>query len=118
MRAEISGAIVEDAQIHAINRQFLNHDCPTDVVSFLLDGGRSVKARRGGRRGAGKSIDGEIVISAETARRSARELNTTPRRELDLYLVHGLLHLCGYDDLTPRERRLMRRREAEGLDGA
>jgi probable rRNA maturation factor len=114
-RAEISVAIVDDAQIHVINRQFLNHDCPTDVISFLLDGGGSATARRIGRRGAGISIGGEIVISAETARRSARDYRTTPARELELYLVHGLLHLCGYDDLSPSEKRLMRRREAEAL---
>jgi len=114
-RAEISIGIVDDAQIHVINRQFLAHDCPTDVISFLLDGGGEVKPRRGERRGAGKSIGGEIVISAETARRSASEFNTTPARELELYLVHGLLHLCGYDDLSPSEKRLMRRREAEAL---
>jgi probable rRNA maturation factor len=114
-RAEISVAIVDDAQIHIINRQFLNHDCPTDVISFLLDGDGAIEPRRGERRGAGKSIGGEIVISAETARRSARGYQTTPARELELYLVHGLLHLCGYDDLSPAEKRLMRRREAEAL---
>jgi probable rRNA maturation factor len=112
-RAEISLAIVDDAQIHALNRHFLHHDCPTDVISFLLDGADAAKGRRGRRRGSGKSIGGEIVISAETARRFARDFKTTPECELELYLVHGLLHLCGYDDLTPPEKRLMRRREAE-----
>jgi probable rRNA maturation factor len=140
VRAEISVAIVDDPQIHALNREFLNHDFPTDVISFLLDGDqappdrpraprllaaagvRTGKARKRGnvaarvaRRGAGKSLDGEIVISAETARRSARDYGTTPEAELALYLVHGLLHLCGYDDLAPQEKRVMRRREAEAL---
>ncbi|MGE5191760.1 MAG: rRNA maturation RNase YbeY [Deltaproteobacteria bacterium] len=139
-QAEISVAIVDDAQIHSLNREFLSHDFPTDVITFLLDGdaapydrataprpleaaarlpGRKRKPEivspRAERRGAGKTIDGEIVISAETARRSAREYGTTPAAELALYLVHGLLHLCGYDDRTPQEKRLMRRREAEAL---
>ena len=139
-RAEISVAIVDDPQIHALNREFLKHDFPTDVISFRLDEdkmpqdrarsprlagapaarrvgthGRANSAPRVLRRGAGKSIDGEIVISAETARRSFRDCGTTPAAELALYLVHGLLHLCGYDDLTGREKRLMRRREAEAL---
>jgi probable rRNA maturation factor len=138
--AEISVAIIDDAQIHAINRQFLNHDCPTDVISFLLDGGeardlkppaagkndrkpsgasRSRRARkppsRHRRRGSGKMIGGEIVISGETAGRNAAEYGVSPQTELELYLVHGLLHLCGYDDLSTREKRLMRRREAEAL---
>ena len=133
-RAEISVAVVDDRQIHAVNRDFLKHDFPTDVISFLFDGqdamGKRPAARRRGsgharrraksavprgRRGTGKKLDGEIVISAETALRVARELNADPADELALYLVHGLLHLCGYDDLTPKEKRLMRRREADAL---
>ncbi len=137
--AEISVAFVDDGEIHEINRTFLNHDFPTDVISFLLDGdsGHAAPERSGEsspraksqpkktaakhgetrtiRRGAGKTIDGEIVISVDTTRRNAVDLGTSPEHELALYLVHGLLHLCGYDDLTPREKRLMRRREAEVL---
>lgn len=142
--AEISVAIIDDPQIHAINRQFLNHDCPTDVISFLLDcrlaepeasgaanvGGFVARARNVAagqkrrpsgdsptlvRRGAAKVIEGEIVISAETAAGNAVRFGNSPQDELALYLVHGLLHLCGYDDLTPKEKRLMRTRESEAL---
>jgi len=131
-RAELSVAIVNDREIHDVNRRYLGHDYPTDVISFLLDSEPDLPApkargktcapdsiahspRRPVRRGAGKRIDGEIVISAETARNWSARFGNSPDRELDLYLVHGLLHLCGYDDLTPREKRLMRRREAEAL---
>jgi probable rRNA maturation factor len=143
--ADISVAIVDDSEIHALNRQFLNHDFPTDVISFPLDGNASSDNRMAAnalhgtapvrtnlplprlvrqtarptgrivRRGAGKVISGEIVMSAETAARAAADCNSRPEYELSLYLVHGLLHLCGYDDLSPKERRLMRRREAEAL---
>ncbi len=141
--AEISVAIVDDAEIHAINRQFLNHDSPTDVISFLLNGedARDLKSPAGRknahkpssasrssrnhkspsldrRRGSGKLLGGEIVISAETARRNAAEYRVSPHDELALYLAHGLLHLCGYDDRSPHEKRLMRRREAEALAAA
>jgi probable rRNA maturation factor len=139
--AEISVAIVDDTQIHAINRQFLNHDSPTDVISFLLDGddagdlkppaGRKNAHKSPGasrsspkslsrhrRRGSGKLLGGEIVISAETARRNGTAYRVSPHDELALYLAHGLLHLCGYDDRSPREKRLMRRREAEALAAA
>jgi|SRR6516162_8706976 len=139
-RAEVSVALVDDRQIQIVNREFLSHDSPTDVISFLLNGdagahnrakaprlleaGRGLvgRTRRRGniasrvaRRGAGKSLDGEIVISAETACLVAGDYGTTPAAELALYLVHGLLHLCGYDDASPSEKRLMRRREAEAL---
>jgi probable rRNA maturation factor len=63
-------------------------------------------------------IGGEIVLSAETAWRNAGTYGVSPQDELSLYVVHGLLHLCGYDDLTPREKRIMRRREAEALAGS
>lgn len=142
--AEISVAILDDAAIHAVNRQFLNHDFPTDVISFLLDCrlnnraathadktavvmARARKVASGKnpesagaspariRRGAGKAIEGEVVISAETASGNAAKYGIGPQDELALYLVHGLLHLCGYDDLTPKEKRLMRTRESEAL---
>jgi probable rRNA maturation factor len=62
-------------------------------------------------RSAGRGIDGEVLVSAEMAVQMADRFGWSPRDELTLYLVHGLLHLCGYDDLSPAERRLMRERE-------
>ena len=111
--AEISIALVDDAEIHEINRDFLGHDYPTDVISFLLDSdgptGKQVP------RGAGRTIGGEIVLSTETAIREAQRFGWTAREECGLYVVHGLLHLCGYDDLLPGEKRIMRRREQDVL---
>jgi probable rRNA maturation factor len=66
-------------------------------------------------RGAGKRLDGEIIISAETALRNASRFGCRPVDEVELYLVHGLLHLCGYNDLSAAQRRLMRAREADIL---
>jgi probable rRNA maturation factor len=114
--ADLSVAIVSDQEIHQVNRDHLNHDFPTDVISFLYaaerSGAQSSKGTRS-RRGAGLRIEGELVVSDETAAREAAARKVTPQSELELYLVHGLLHLCGYDDLTPGERRVMRRRERE-----
>jgi len=114
--AELSVAIVSDAEIHAINREHLDHDFSTDVISFLYSGDRTPNENRGpgpARRGAGLEIEGELVLSDETALREAPRHGWPPASELELYLVHGLLHLCGYDDLSPAERRVMRRRERE-----
>lgn len=107
--AEISVALVDDAEIHQINRDFLGHDYPTDVISFLLDS--SGTAHTQVPRGAGRSLSGEIVLSTDTAIQEARRFDWSPQEECGLYVVHGLLHLCGYDDLTPREKRIMRQRE-------
>jgi probable rRNA maturation factor len=107
-------ALVDDAEIHRVNREFLEHDWPTDVISFSYaeDEKTLVPA---GFRGAGRVLDGELVVSVETAVRCAAVHGWSFHAELLLYCVHGLLHLCGYDDLTDAERPIMRRRERELL---
>jgi probable rRNA maturation factor len=75
--AEINVILVSDKRIAEIHRQFMNEPGPTDVITFQ---------------------HGEIVISVETAKRQARQFGATVEHELRLYLVHGLLHLQGFDD--------------------
>jgi probable rRNA maturation factor len=121
-QAEISIALVDDQTMRDINSRFLGHNFSTDVLSFPLDDApqrrkRGRMARRGLRtqRSRQKRLSGEVVICTQTAARAAHECGTTFEREVALYLVHGLLHLCGYDDQTPAQRKAMRRREAELL---
>jgi probable rRNA maturation factor len=102
-RAQISIALVDNATIHAVNQTHLGHDWPTDVISFFLgDPGDPV-------------FCGELVVSAEMACMNAREIGVEPADELALYVVHGLLHLCGFDDHDDDDRRRMRVREEELL---
>lgn len=112
--ATVSIALVDNAALRRVNRDFLGHDYDTDVLSFLFES-HCVAARdtyRGIRRRAhGRAIDGEVLVSGEMAARMAPRFGWNAREELTLYLVHGLLHLCEYDDQTPRERRVMRERE-------
>ena len=98
--AEISIAIVSDERIHEINRQFLNHDYPTDVITFDL-----------GTNPATKNFQAEIVVSAETAMQVAVDVDTSLEMELVLYVVHGSLHLAGLDDHTDVDRMEMRKNE-------
>src|SRR4051812_44343508 len=84
--AEISLAFVDNATIHRLNKQFLNHDEPTDVLSFPLSEPNSRK------------LAGELVIGAEVALAQAGEYGHDFQAELALYVIHGLLHLCGHDD--------------------
>lgn len=112
--AEISVAVVDNPTIWRLNRRHLKHDYPTDVLSFLLDcepefAGPDALAATG--RAAGKTLSGEVIVSAEMACNMAREYHWRTEDELCLYLVHGLLHICGYDDLTPDEQAIMRQRE-------
>jgi probable rRNA maturation factor len=107
--AVISIALVDDSTIHALNRRHLSHDWPTDVITFRLSDRDE------------SELSAELVLSAEMATRTARDAGVDPVAELALYLVHGLLHLCGYDDKTPEDALRMRAREAEvmareGLD--
>jgi probable rRNA maturation factor len=116
--ARISVALADNATVRRVNREYLAHDYDTDVLSFLFESvseparGTAPRSRGAARpRGFGCRIDGEVLASAEMAVQMAVQFGWSPREELTLYLVHGLLHLCGYDDLSPRERRIMRDRE-------
>ncbi|MFP6763036.1 MAG: rRNA maturation RNase YbeY [Planctomycetaceae bacterium] len=116
--ATISIAIVDSQTMHTLNRKYLNHDYDTDVLSFLLDcsGGESDdRGLPGIPRGTGKTIDGEVIVNSEYAIRIAPDFGWEPLSELILYVIHGLLHLCGYDDLTRVELPVMRQREREIL---
>ena len=101
--AEISLAFVDDATIHALNKRYLNHDEPTDVLSFPLS---EPNAHR---------LAGELVIGAEVAREQAESRGHDLQAELALYVIHGLLHLCGHDDQTEAGAAMMRERERQYL---
>jgi probable rRNA maturation factor len=101
--SKISLAFVDDATIAGLNKRFLDHDGPTDVITFPLSG-----------RGARK-LEGEVVIGVEMARRAAEERGHDVQTELCLYVIHGVLHLCGYDDRSKRDAAEMRRKEREYL---
>ncbi len=101
--AEVSIALVDDPTIHAVNRDHLAHDWPTDVISFVLS------------EGADDRLAGELIVSFETAARMAERDGVGVWTELVLYVIHGLLHLCGHDDLTEEGAAAMRRREGELL---
>ena len=90
----ISLAIVDDPTIHEINRQFLNHDYSTDVISFVLEDNCP-------------QLVGELVISADTAISNSEHYGWTATNELLLYVIHGCLHLVGYLDKDPADRSQM-----------
>jgi probable rRNA maturation factor len=97
-QATISLAVVDDATMHVLNRQYLRHDYPTDVLSFLLED-------------APGEFEGEIIISADYAAREAAHFGWRPQDEMLLYIIHGALHLAGYDDAEPRLQAEMRAQE-------
>ncbi len=100
--AEISIAIYDDEEIHELNRRFLQHDYPTDVISFPLES-------EPGR------LTGEIVASAEMAISTSAEWDWDAGCELLLYVIHGALHLVGHDDHDPERTAEMRDAERHYL---
>ncbi len=87
---ELSIVFVGSRRMRAINNQFLGHDYVTDVITFE---------------------HGEIVVCPSVAVRNAKHFNNPVKQELLLYVVHGLLHLAGYDDHTPKDIQRMRHME-------
>ena len=96
-------ALMDNATIHALNKRFLDHDEPTDVLSFPL-------SEPGGRK-----LTGELVLGVEVAQAQASSRGHDVQAELALYVIHGLLHLCGYDDHDEAGAAAMRARERHYL---
>jgi probable rRNA maturation factor len=101
--AEIGLAFVDNPTIHQLNQRYLQHDEPTDVLSFPL-------SEPGARK-----LAGELVIGVEVAQVQAAERGHDVQAELALYVIHGLLHLCGYDDHSDADLQAMRQRERHYL---
>lgn len=98
LHAAISIAIVDDATIHRLNNEFLRHDYPTDVLSFVLEL-------------ADGYLEGELILGAEQAVRIGAEHGWPGEHELLLYAIHGALHLVGHDDQDEASCRQMRAAE-------
>jgi rRNA maturation RNase YbeY len=124
--SELSIELIGDRRMHRLNRVYRKKDRPTDVLSFPM---RDVRpGQRPAARGQGQEVRanllrplasrpapellGDIVISVPTARRQAQQAGHSVDEELAMLMIHGFLHLCGYDhERGEREARRMRRRE-------
>lgn len=97
----INICFVDDPQIKKFNTKFLKISNSTDVLAFNLSD-----------KGKGSIILADIMISTQKAVKQARIFKTTPDYELSLYVVHGILHILGFRDRTPKEVKLMRKKES------
>lgn len=112
-KAEVDVTIVDDEEIHELNRQYRGMDKPTDVLSFALDEGEEDEPELIG--GPEEHLYGDIIISAETALRQAEEYGHGLEREMTYLAVHGMFHLLGYDHMTEEDKAEMRAKEEEAL---
>jgi probable rRNA maturation factor len=101
--SKVTIAFVDNAHIHRLNKQYLNHDEPTDVLTFPYS-----------EPGA-KTLEGEVVIGYDIAKEYANDRGHEWYLELLLYVVHGCLHLCGHGDGDERSAREMRAKERHYL---
>lgn len=95
---EVNISFISDFRIKRLNSRFHGRNSPTDVLAFDL--GRNKK-----------ELIADIYISADTAIKNSKTFKTSPVFELYLYVIHGLLHICGYDDHNARDIKVMRRKE-------
>lgn len=103
---ELSLSLVDDEEITGLNRQYLSRDRPTDVLAFPM--------QEGSFSDINPHLLGDVVISLETARRQAADKKHSLAEEVCVLLVHGILHLLGYNHETPgSEARTMRKKERE-----
>jgi probable rRNA maturation factor len=104
----LSIVLTDNRHLRDLNREYLGRDSLTDVISFPLE---DLDWPPGIHGSVNSGLNGEIIASAELALQQAEATHGDPQAELLLYLVHGLLHLMGYNDRTPQEAKRMHGRE-------
>ena len=109
---EVSVSFVDDCAIAQLNEEYRGKEGPTDVLSFECDGFDDDFNMGIEQEGDQVPFElGDVVIAVDVAKRQTEEFATTFQEEIELLLVHGLLHLCGYDHIEEEEARVM-----EGLE--
>ena len=98
---DITYIFCSDAEILRINQSYLNHDYYTDIITFDYS--------------EGDKLSGDLFISLETVKTNSEKFKTNYEDELHRVMIHGVLHLCGYNDKTPKEKKIMRAKEDEAL---
>ena len=101
----INICFVDNPQIKKLNAKFLKTKNSTDVLAFNLSDKKEKNI-----------ILADIMISTQAALKQAGSFKTTPDYELSLYVVHGILHILGFNDHTPRQIQLMRKKESQYVD--
>ncbi|MFH1784317.1 MAG: rRNA maturation RNase YbeY [bacterium] len=107
-RYEVIVSLVNDAYIRKLNKQFLGRDKATDVIAFPME-------EEMGSRGGKSIVLGDVVVSVQRARAQSKQFKVSLHEEIALLIVHGVLHLLGYDDLNQADACVMRGKETQVL---
>jgi len=111
--AYLAIVFVTSQKIRALNWKFLKRKHTTDVLAFDLRGNGSSKESKSK---SSYGMAGDVVVSTDAVIQNAARFGTSVAYELTLYVVHGILHLLGYDDHDPHDTKKMRQKEKEILD--
>lgn len=98
---DVAYVFCDDEEILRVNRQYLQHDYYTDIITFDYD--------------EDDVISGDLFISLDTVRTNAEQLGVSYEQELNRVIIHGILHLCGINDKGPGEREIMEVAENKAL---
>jgi rRNA maturation RNase YbeY len=98
---DVSYIFCDDDKILEVNKEYLKHDYYTDIITFDYS--------------ENATISGDIFISVDTVKSNSEKFNTDYKTELYRVIIHGILHLCGYKDKSPNDKKLMREKENESL---
>lgn len=98
---DVAYIFCDDEEILRVNRQYLQHDYYTDIITFDYD--------------EDDVISGDLFISLDTVRTNAEQLGVSYEQELNRVIIHGILHLCGINDKGPGEREIMEAAENKAL---
>jgi probable rRNA maturation factor len=101
---KINVVLVNSDTIQQFNRDFLQHDYPTDTISFPIE-----------KRQSDGHLEGEVLVCTEVAKERSEEFGWTAEEESLLYVIHGMLHLIGFEDITPEQQTVMREKERHYL---
>ena len=108
---EFNVIIINNEEIHKINKEYRGIDRPTDVISFALEDYKDIKYENDYR------VLGDIYISIDKVKEQAKEYGHSEKRELAFLAVHGLLHLLGYDHMEKEDEKVMISKQELILDG-
>lgn len=108
---EFNVIIINNEEIHKINKEYRGIDRPTDVISFALEDYKDIKYENDYR------VLGDIYISIDKVKEQAKEYGHSEKRELAFLAVHGLLHLLGYDHMEKEDEKVMFSKQELILDG-
>ena len=106
-QATLSLVFVSSQKIRALNRKYLNRTYATDVLAFDL------RDEFASKQSAKKNISGDVFISTDAVLQNSKAFGQEAHDELALYVIHGILHLAGYDDTNPTAKKKMQKKEQE-----